>query len=392
MKKLLVIIIVAINTFLFIPCSAQSWSAMDTGITLALGPPTVNAIMEYNGTLYAGGGFGKAGSILYCNNIAQWNGFVWDSVNQGMFGFSSNSIMFINALQVYNGNLVAGGGNLLLQWNGVAWYALGPNPLFLYKNGSSLRNTSVFALSIYNGNLIVGGSFDSIPGSYVNNIAYWNGSVWSTLGLGFTGINNLLNPACVNSLVVYNGNLYAAGSFDSAGGSPAQNIAMWNGTSWSAVGSGINGGVSKLTVYNGNLYAGGYFDSAGGKPVHNIAMWNGTSWSAVGGAMSKGGQIVALTSFNGDLYAGGTFDTIGGVPANLIAYWNGSNWHAIIGQGLNGYYYKGVYSIYGYNNTIYIGGSFDTAGGIPALDIAMCTNPTGINELSDKGGDIHDLP
>jgi len=383
MKKLLVITIVAINTFLFVPCFAQSWSAMDTGLYQATATASVNSILEYKGVLYAGGAFMKAGSVEPANCIAQWNGAVWDSVNQGMFGFSSHGIMPVYSLQVYNGNLIAGGGNLLLQWNGVAWSALGPNPLFFYRKGSSLSNTSICTLNIYNGNLIVGGGFDSIPGSYVNNIVYWNGSTWNTLGSGLTGIGSFSYPVSVNTLVVYNGNLYAAGHFDSAGGSPARNIAMWNGTSWSAVGTGINGGVSTLSVYNSNLYAGGYFDSAGGRSVHNIAMWDGTNWSPVGGVMSKNGYVAALTSFEGDLYAGGVFDTIGGVSANLIAYWNGSNWHAI-GQGLKGYNYKAVYSIYGYNTAIYVGGSFDTAGGIPASNIAMCTNPTGINEISNS--------
>ena len=36
------------------------------------------------------------------------------------------------------------------------------------------------------------------------------------------------------------GNLYVGGDFTVAGDVPANNIAKWNGSSWSALGSGMN--------------------------------------------------------------------------------------------------------------------------------------------------------
>lgn len=61
------------------------------------------------------------------------------------------------------------------------------------------------------------------------------------------------------------GDLYAGGYFTTAGGVVANNIARWDGISWSALGSGINDNVYTLTVDGaGNLYAGGYFTTAGG--------------------------------------------------------------------------------------------------------------------------------
>ena len=42
--------------------------------------------------------------------------------------------------------------------------------------------------------------------------------------------------------------LYAGGRFTTAGGLPANNIARWSGSSWSALGAGVNLGVSALTV------------------------------------------------------------------------------------------------------------------------------------------------
>jgi len=63
---------------------------------------------------------------------------------------------------------------------------------------------------------------------------------------------------------------------------------------WSALGTGVIGGggistnpaVSPLAVDNaGNLYASGKFTSAGGVMVNSIAKWNGTAWSALGSGM-----------------------------------------------------------------------------------------------------------
>src|SRR5258706_249548 len=44
--------------------------------------------------------------------------------------------------------------------------------------------------------------------------------------------------------------LYAGGNFTTAGGAPANYIARWSGSSWSQLGSGMNGYVNALTVFN----------------------------------------------------------------------------------------------------------------------------------------------
>jgi hypothetical protein len=63
-------------------------------------------------------------------------------------------------------------------------------------------------------------------------------------------------------------NLYAGGLFTQAGGIPANNIARWNGSSWSVLGGsdhGTNGYVKTLAFgLDGSLYAGDYFSRAGG--------------------------------------------------------------------------------------------------------------------------------
>ena len=77
----------------------------------------------------------------------------------------------------------------------------------------------------------------------------------------------------VFALTVYDGKLMAGGYFTTAGGVEASQIASWDGSSWSPLGSGMSGGVYDLTVYDGKLIVGGEFGFAGGKVSPYLAAW-----------------------------------------------------------------------------------------------------------------------
>ena len=207
--------------------------------------------------------------------------------------------------------------------------------------GSSTYNCVIVSIGSYNNDLIVAGVFDSIGGKAAFNIAAWDGSSWSSLGTGLTiNPSHSITLAWVSSLVVYNGELYAAGQFDTAGGVPVHNIAKWNGTSWSSVGTGILGNsytVLALAIYNGKLYAAGKFDTAGGNAVNNIAKWDGTQWSDVDGGLSISEGVSCLTTYNGLLYASGGFYKSGNAGIQNIAVWNDTIWSAL-GNGIGGYH------------------------------------------------------
>src|SRR5207247_1421219 len=103
--------------------------------------------------------------------------------------------------------------------------------------------------------------------------------------------------------------LIVGGSFSVAGKALANNIAAWDGTSWSALGTGVDKPVSPLAAYSGDLIVGGNFTTAGGVSASRIARWNGNAWSPLGkgiGGLSSYG-VTALVVFNGELIAGGSF-------------------------------------------------------------------------------------
>ncbi len=139
----------------------------------------------------------------------------------------------------------------------------------------------VFAFAFLpGGDVIVGGSFTIAGGAPANNIARWDGTSWSALG---AGVSNASGTPSVNALAVMpNGDLIAGGSFTAAGGVSANAIARWDGAAWSALGAGLTGGsfstiVKALVVMpDGDLVAGGSFGFAGGVATGNIARWTTT--------------------------------------------------------------------------------------------------------------------
>ncbi len=222
-------------------------------------------------------------------------------------------------------------------------------------------DASVSATVVDNsGNLYVGGNFTIAGGISANRVAKWDGSAWSALG---SGMSNM-----VVALAVSGTDLYAGGGFTTAGAITANYIAKWNGNAWSALGSGMNGWVYALEVSSTNLYAGGYFTTAGGTTVNGIAKWDGSAWSALGSGMNNLVRALAVSGTN--LFAGGNFTTAGGTAANYIAKWDGSAWSAL-GSGMEAGGDGTWVSALALSGTdMYAGGSFTTAGGTAANYIA----------------------
>jgi hypothetical protein len=216
----------------------------------------------------------------------------------------------------------------------------------------------VWALAAYNGDLYVGGEFTTAGGMPAQNIARWDGTAWSTVG---TGLDN----GTVLALLVYEGELYAGGDFENAGGVEVNGIAKWDGNSWSAVGPGFFGGpVRALAEYNTDLYAGGEFIDNGIITLNRIARWDGLEWSAVADGFDN--AVYALHEYDGELCAGGSFTTTGAVPVQGMGRWNGSSWSDVGGGVAGGFEETAVHALAVYDGDLIVGGDFDTAGGMSA--------------------------
>jgi hypothetical protein len=337
--------------------SRDGWSAMGIGTdgtyvaALAVNPPT--------GDVYAGGDFSTAGGVS-AHHIAKWNGSSWSALGSGM-----NDVVAAIAVNSSNGGVYAGGNfttaggvsaNRIAEWNGSAWSPLGSGP----SNGVN-NLVAAIAVNNSNGDIHAGGFFTTAGGVSANRIAEWNGSTWSALG---SGMSDYVDALAVSS----NSDVYAGGNFTTAGGVTVHKIAKWNGSTWSALGSGMNNPVDALAMNSstGEVYAGGFFTTAGGVSANDIAKWNGSAWSPLGSGMSDYVDALAVTS-NGDVYSGGNFTTAGGVSAHYIAGWNGAGW-STLGSGMNGT--VDAIGVDSANHDVYVGGVFTIAGGVSANYIA----------------------
>ena len=245
-----------------------------------------------------------------------------------------------------------------------------------------------YAVAVQNHNLFAGGEFVTAGEITANNIARWDGVSWSSMGTGTNGV--------VRSITADASSVYVGGEFtETSGNSTIKYIARWNGSNWFGLGIGVNGPVRAIAKNNGNVYAGGDFLTAGGKVANRIARWDGSSWSILDSGVNNTVRAIAIDGNN--VYVGGFFTDASGVPANHIAKWNGSHW-AALGDGLNG----PVYSILIHENEIYVGGHFTEAGGNSAINLAKWDGMTwsevgdgvpgdgaDVNALAMCGGDLY---
>ncbi len=177
-----------------------------------------------------------------------------------------------------------------------------------------------------------------------------------------------------------NGNLYVGGNFSRANDVTAIGIAKWDGINWYAMGLGNIFNcypVLAITKHDNEIYAGGFCASDGG-----LKKWNGTTWVTVGSGVN--GSVVALEVYNNELFIGGVFDTIGGIPCDGFAKWDGNNYTPI---GMPSIFIppSAVTAICIYQGEIYLGGNFYTAA-YPNDTIQNIIRYDGSNWKSAGGG------
>jgi len=330
--------------------------------------------------LYAAGPFTNvtSGGVVV-TNIGYWDGSAWNALGGGAGnfpGFNYPAAVVVKSGSVYVGGAFTNCGSFAVTniavWSGSNWMDIGG------------ANSSVGALAFNGNDLYVGGSFTQAGNAAAKLVAKWDGLTWSALGAGLSGSQ-------VSSLAVFNGAVYAGGTFTAG---LATNIAVWNSSIWSPVGTGVSASVYRVFNNGTNLYVGGNFLAAGGMLADAIASWDGANWSVIGIAGHMNGLANSAHALTGDgtnLYAaGGSLNWAGQTNLNLIARFDGTNWFPL-GSGITG---SGVISgpvgttiltLVLAGNNLYAGGYFTNAGGLAAPDIAMW-NGTNWSALGSPGG------
>ncbi len=334
-------------------------------------PGTTNRVyaLRFNGDkLYASGVPIGAGGLLGTNTgVDIFDGTNWSStigeVTSSAYvlvydvGFLGNDL-YVAGIFTSAGGVTAPG---LAKWNGSDWSNIGFAGLAL-------------ALVSDGTNLYVGGSFTNAGGVLNTNVARFDGTNWHSLGDGVGVYNNSLGSV-VYTLELHNGQLYAGGVFTNAGNIATTNVAVWNGSGWSSLGSGsangVNGTVYALAFQGGDVYVGGSFSVAGGVSANGIAKWDGGSWSPLGAGCKAAPGNTAVTCIGilgSDVYVGGSFTNAGGVSARAFAKWDGFSWttwpttDGVFLYPLNDVPNRMVVK----DGSLYIGGNFNQAGDVIA--------------------------
>jgi len=298
--------------------NGASWVALGSstfkGVNLSSDPISSivsTLILDNSRNLYVGGYFDQVGLPVEANNVAKWNGAEWNRLSVSDSGVNNRvyALAFDNNNNLYAGGIfTTAGGNpasRIARWNGTSWSAL----------GTGIGIIGVYALLVNTNNLFVGGNFETAGGITVNNIAKWdiNTNTWSALAPGITGSNEIIFDLAIDE----SNNLYACGAFTTIGGISANYIAIWNGSSWSALPLQVNNVVYSIKYKNGKLYATGSFTQAGSLSVSNVALWDGNSWSSLNCNTNSIVYDSAIDN-NNKIYITGAFTTPGTRVAQQI--------------------------------------------------------------------------
>ncbi|KAB2965485.1 MAG: hypothetical protein F9K16_01750, partial [Thermoanaerobaculia bacterium] len=370
-----------------------AWAEVGGGIGLPVDgellPARVNAMTVYDAgsgpELVVGGYFSRAGlEEVVRLNVARWNGLRWAA-----FGEDENShdMSFedlpgvVGALAAFDdgsGEELYVGGSFwgetsepfgsLARWNGLTWVAVG--------EGIPRSDEKIRVLFPWGNDLVAGGGFSEAGDRTVRGIARWDGQRWRPFGKGLDGE--------VRALTVFDDGtgpaIHLGGDFEWAGDRKLNHVARFDGTAFHPLGAGVDGPVHALESFTDvsgpGLFVGGRFDSAGGSAAANIARWSGWNWSALGSGLSHAtseAYVYAIETYDAgtglELYAGGSFDTAGGAAASNIARWSNGSWSAL-GAGTDQRVEALATAEVAGVESLFVGGRFLTAGGGSASKVA----------------------
>ncbi|MBI5220087.1 MAG: PKD domain-containing protein, partial [Bacteroidia bacterium] len=261
-------------------------------------------------TLYAGGIFhNNFNNMPNAQGVVYYDGNQWhnlDSINYSLY----ISDLFADTNLYICGNFDNIHGiafNKVARWDGQQWHKL--------KNGFTSYTSMLYCINKFSGNLYFGGEFDQYDNGDIWGITRWDGVNWNSVGKGFGG-----GVACLLKDTVTN-ILYAGGQLvpidDTLSWGYWSGVASWDGTQWHSMGKvGWSAMVNKLIMYRGELYAGGGFDTLG-VPVKHFAKWNGTNWVSVGSNFDWG--VNSMCIYNDELIVAGGFSQAGGIHAQGLA-------------------------------------------------------------------------
>lgn len=344
MKRRAVFVLGVIATLL-VPCLAQQptrWQALGSGLYTPF--PYIYSILPLGNDVYVGGIIFRAGGIEV-GNIARWS------------------------------------------WQDQRWYALGDG-----------ANSNVYAIAplVRGGDtlVLVGGTFDRVGSVPCEGVAVWNQKTqqWDCLTSSFVGADFKR----VNSFYRDGDFLYVCGSYDSINGIPATGLVRYNLQTgeWQPLGYfeqrkspdtlGPQAIMQVLRI-GSKLYAIGWFTHVDSIPAEAIAQYDLVTgkWDSIPGArffLDAYNAVIpnAMVDVGDSIVIGVELEYIGTTRARGLVVYNtktqqwsefeGGVWRDTATSSVK---YYAVYALARDDKRLYVGGSFDQAGGVPASNVAL---------------------
>ncbi len=153
------------------------------------------------------------------------------------------------------------------------------------------------------------------------------------------------NGTVTVTLPLNNGHLLVAGSFTEAGTTSAVNVAVWDGTTYHAMGAGVNGEIECAVEYNGSIYVGGSWLNG----PHDLARWNGSTWTYENALSGKWSAVHALHVHDGVLHAAGEMAGFAGID-HFVTRLEGDEWNWL------GQFNNTVHALASHNGELVAGG------------------------------------
>ncbi|MBK7403742.1 MAG: hypothetical protein IPJ41_03675 [Phycisphaerales bacterium] len=361
----------------------STWTPLGTG-DLGNGAPNVGAI-AYVGD-EGSGSLGRRAYVAAdaaggepTEGVATWDGSQWGSI-----GPASMSLVSVHGFafgdlgagaRVFAGGSIrpeSSGGGAVIAWDGQAWSVVA--------DGIESGSVEAMAFGAVAGGepmLFVGGGFNVIDGVEYHSVAAIDADGWVALGGGLPGQNARVDP--VDAMVIHDDGsgaaLYAGGYLDDQVPSLADGVVRWDGASWTRVGDPL--GTSNVNVRalcsadlgDGlRLYAGGAFRGLN-NDLDNVAVWDGLSWTPLGQGMPDGVQsLTRIETQDGPRLAATTSLYTSGGLAERVYLWDGSMWTALGAVADGGV--NGIVQASHEGGALYLGGVFSEVAGVPSAGFA----------------------
>ncbi|MBL9030423.1 MAG: hypothetical protein JNM80_01775 [Phycisphaerae bacterium] len=221
-------------------------------------------------------------------------------------------------------------------WDGMHWHGA-PSGMYVLE-GPNLATYPVREVDLGAGPQVMGLKYT--PG-FGHRLARWDGTQWVVL-------NSTIVQEWYRVLHAFDDGTGPAlywGATVGTGASRIGSIARFRAGAWEQIGEGLQQAiVQAMATYDDGtgpaLYVGvsnGVL--ASGQVSGGLIKWDGVRWSIVGGGVFGSGfnGVSALAVFDDGrgpaLYVGGLFQSAGGVPVNNLARWDGHTWEPL-GAGM----------------------------------------------------------